>query len=238
LIQFVDEALEALLRLAVPLPEPVADISFAAPDKTWGASVTRPTVNVFLWHIRRNQVLSSTGLGQRYSDGEHALRRPTDPVVDLRYLVTAWASDERDEHQLLGSVLRCVLANASLPTGVLSGPLAEAPFVKLALAGDEARATGEFWTSLDGRLKPGLQVVVTLPVAVFEWLPAGPPASAVSLAAKPFRSSPTPGSEGGKVATGNVLGAGQEPLRRRRSGGVLTMEGRRRASQEDLARER
>ena len=192
MIQFIDEAIETFLRRAVPLPETVADVSFAAPDRAWGAGVTRPTVNVFLWDISRNRALSSTGLGQQYTDGHQALRRPTDPVVDLRYLVTAWASEQRDEHQLLGAVLRCVLANSALRGSDLPRALAETPFVKLALASEETRVPGEFWSSLDGRLKPGLQVVVTLPVGAFEWVPAGPPATSVSLTAKPFANGATP----------------------------------------------
>ena len=222
MIQFVDEAIEALFRLAVPLPEAVADISFAAPARAWGAAITRPTVNIFLWDVRRNQGLSSTGLGQQWTDGQRVLRRPTDPVVDLRYLVTAWAAEERDEHQLLGSVLRCVLSNSTFPGSVMPSALAGAPFVRLALANEEARVPGEFWSSLDGQLKPGLQVVVTLPVAVFEWLPAAPPAESVSVAAKPLlREGETwPPKDKEREAGDLAL------LRRRRSNGALTMEGR------------
>ena len=222
MIQFVDEAIEALFRLAVPLPEAVADISFAAPARAWGAAITRPTVNVFLWDVRRNQGLSSTGLGQQWTDGQHAVRRPTDPVVDLRYLVTAWAAEERDEHQLLGSVLRCVLSNSTFPDAVMPSVLTGAPFVRLTLANEEARVPGEFWSSLDGQLKPGLQVVVTLPVAVFEWLPAGPQAESVSVATKPLLSNGEAGSlKGENRETGDL-----PFLRRQRSNGALTMEGR------------
>lgn len=219
MIQFVDEAIEALLRREVPLPEAAVDISFVAPDRAWGAAVSRPTVNVFLWDVRRNAALSSTGLGQRFTDGQHAVRRPKDPVIDLRYLVTAWAGDQRDEHQLLGSVLRCVLANSVVPQNTLPKPIAGSPFVRLALATEDVRVPAEFWSSLDGRLKPGLQVVVTLPVSVFEWVPAGPPATAVSLGVGRLGDGTAP-----LVGAGTAEGA--RPLRRRRKGGTLTMEGK------------
>jgi hypothetical protein len=219
LIQFVDEAIEALLRREVPLPEAAVDISFVAPDRAWGAAVSRPTVNVFLWDVRRNAALSSTGLGQRYTDGQHAVRRPKDPVIDLRYLVTAWAGDQRDEHQLLGSVLRCVLANSTMPQNALPEALAGSPFVKLALATEDVRVPAEFWSSLDGRLKPGLQVVVTLPVSVFHWVPAGPPATAVSLGVGKVANGAAPSVEAGAGTAGPLL-------RRRRKGGTLTMEGK------------
>ena len=183
MIQFIDEAIEALLRRDVPLPEGSADVSFAAPDRQWGAGVTRPTVNVFLWDIRRNTTRMTAGLAQQSSDGAAVARRPSNPVVDLRYLVTAWAAEHRDEHQLLGSVLRCVLANSKVPMGDLP-PQLPATSLSLSLASEAAGAPGEFWRSLDGRLKPGLQIVVSLPLDVFAWVETAPQATAVSLATR------------------------------------------------------
>jgi len=219
------------LRRAVPLPAAVVDVSFAAPDRAWGAGVTRPTVNVFLWDIRRNLALSTTGLGQHYSDGHQVLRRPTDPVVDLRYLVTAWATEQGDEHQLLGSVLRSVVAHSALPEADLPKPLQGSPFVKLALASEEARVPGEFWSALDGRLKPGLQVVVTLPVGAFEWVPAGPPATSVTVVPRLMgTAAPADGPGAQKPAPANTdphrARLAVHPLRRWRRNGALTMEGR------------
>jgi hypothetical protein len=227
LIQLIDEAVEAHLRREVPLPEASVDISFAAPDRAWGAAVTRPTVNIFLWDIRRNMVRTTAGLAQQGSDGQ-VERRPTNPVIDLRYVVTAWAAEHRDEHQLLGSVLTCILAHSSVPADILPPQLPTASSLSLGLASEEARVTGEFWSSLDGRLKPGLQLVVSLPLDIFGWVAAGPPTRSVGVAAQ--RMGPTlpdlgTAGRGGGSKTG--VGNGAEPaLRRRRSSGALTMEGR------------
>jgi hypothetical protein len=263
-IHFIDEAIERLLRREVPLPEATVDISFAAPDRAWGAGLTRPTVNVFLWDIRRNTVRSTGGLAQQTSNGQVA-RRPSSPVVDLRYLVTTWATEHRDEHQLLGSVLVCVLANSSVPPEDLPPQLPTTSSLSLSLAGEDARVPGEFWSSLDGRLKPGLQIVVSLPLEIFAWAPAGPPVGTVTVASQqmPQPSAPATGGwpgrppavtaapaagagegrpDGGGAASGAAgPGTGQgaesqgnkdattddEPVfRRRRSSGMLTMEGR------------
>ena len=218
LIQFIDEAVEAHLRREVPLPETSVDISFAAPDRAWGAAVTRPTVNIFLWDIRRNTTRTTAGMAQQGADGQ-VERRPTNPVIDLRYVVTAWAAEHRDEHQLLGSVLTCILAHSSVAPDILPPQLPTSSSLSLGLASEEARVTGEFWSSLDGRLKPGLQLVVSIPLDIFGWVPAGPPTSSVGVAAQRMKQPP----DLGKARTTSVYEPG---LRRRRSSGALTMEGR------------
>jgi Pvc16 N-terminal domain len=229
LIQLIDEAIEAHLRREVPLPEASVDISFAAPDRAWGATITRPTVNIFLWDIRRNTSRTTAGMAQQSADGQ-VERRPTNPVIDLRYVVTAWAAEHRDEHQLLGSVLTCILAHSSVAASDLS-PLMPAlsSSLSLGLASEEARVTGEFWSSLDGRLKPGLQLVVSIPLDIFGWVAAGPPARSVGLSAQRMDPKvPEPAAAGPRTGGPNGrLGGDYEPaLRRRRSSGSLTMEGR------------
>ena len=218
LIQFIDEAVEAHLRREVPLPETSVDISFAAPDRAWGAAVTRPTVNIFLWDIRRNTTRTTAGMAQQGADGQ-VERRPTNPVIDLRYVVTAWAAEHRDEHQLLGSVLTCILAHSSVAPDILPPQLPTSSSLSLGLASEEARVTGEFWSSLDGRLKPGLQLVVSIPLDIFGWVPAGPPTSSVGVAAQRMKQPP----DLGKARNTSVY---EPALRRRRSSGALTMEGR------------
>jgi Pvc16 N-terminal domain len=218
LIQFIDEAVEAHLRREVPLPETSVDISFAAPDRAWGAAVTRPTVNIFLWDIRRNTTRTTAGMAQQGADGQ-VERRPTNPVIDLRYVVTAWAAEHRDEHQLLGSVLTCILAHSSVAPDILPPQLPTSSSLSLGLASEEARVTGEFWSSLDGRLKPGLQLVVSIPLDIFGWVPAGPPTASVGVAAQRMKQPPDFGK-------GRPTSVYEPALRRRRSSGALTMEGR------------
>ncbi|HTT92323.1 MAG TPA: DUF4255 domain-containing protein [Acidimicrobiales bacterium] len=239
MIQFIDEAIEAHLRRAVPLPDASVDISFAAPDRAWSAAVTRPTVNIFLWDIRRNTTRTTAGLAQQGADGQ-VERRPTNPVIDLRYVVTTWAAEHRDEHQLLGSVLTCILAHSSVPASALPPQLPTSSSLALGLASEEARVTGEFWSSLDGRLKPGLQLVVTVPLDIFSWIAAGPPAQSVGVAAQRMGQTPRDVGTFGPRPAGRptgpaTTGAPQTPaapgtyepsLRRRRSSGTLTMEGR------------
>ena len=54
MLNLLDESLETFLRAEVPLSAKAVDLSFEAPDSDWGAGVTKPTVNLYLWDVRRN----------------------------------------------------------------------------------------------------------------------------------------------------------------------------------------
>jgi hypothetical protein len=213
MIHHVDRAVEQFLRREGALPEAAIDVSFDAPDRSWGAARTRPTVNCFLWEVVRNPSHVRTGMQVRTGpDGVE--RRPAQPIVDLHYLITAWATENRDEHQLLGSVLRGILANRTLPADLLPEPLAGSR-CGIDLAPYDKRVPGEFWSALDGRLKPGLQLEVSLPLEVFAWQATATPAESVGVAMAAIEPPPV----AGPLVTPGAL-------RRRRAGGALVMEGR------------
>lgn len=214
MIQLVDRAVEQFLRQAVPLPENAVDVSFDAPDRTWGAAITRPTVNIFLWEVTRNPSYAQTGMQQRRGPDGRVERRPTSPVVDLHYLITAWASEQRDEHQLLGNILACVLSHAALPPSSLPEQLVGTTWISMALAAHEKRAPGEFWSALDGRLKPGLELELSLPFEVFAWQPTAVPTESIGVGLGSMAAAPRVAADTGPL------------LRRRRVNGALLMEGR------------
>ncbi|MGH9188074.1 MAG: Pvc16 family protein, partial [Acidimicrobiales bacterium] len=105
MLHLLDESLEAMLRAVVPLDPREVDVAFAAPDKAWGARVTRPTISLFLFDIHRSAHRSVAGVDRTQRDGRE-IRRLALPRIEFSYLVTAWTTEPRDEHQLLGSVLR------------------------------------------------------------------------------------------------------------------------------------
>jgi len=216
MIHLVDEAMEAFLRSAVPLPDAAIDVSFDAPDRNWGATVNRPTINLFLFEVKRTDKLAQTGLMERTGENGQVERRPTAPIVELRYLATAWASESRDEHQLLGSLLRTVLGYKRVPKEHFPEGIAGLDFITLTLAGSADRKSGDFWSALDGRLKPGLELELGVPVDAFVWAAAGPPTDSLTVGVERIGSSlPAP-----------VEVAAAPRLRRTRRNGALVMEGR------------
>lgn len=206
--------MERFLRQEVPLDEGAVDVSFETPDRAWGAGLTRPAVNVFLFEVTKDPNWRRAGMQERHGADGGLERRPAIPVVQLHYLLTTWANEYRDEHQLLGSVLEAVLAHPKLPADVLPDRLADTR-CGLSLASREGRVSADFWSALDGRLKPGVPIEVSLPVEVFEWRGTAAEATSVTL------------STGGMPPTAPAGDAEPGlPLRRRRANGALVMEGR------------
>lgn len=166
MFQLIDQALVQFLRETVPLPAVDVDVSFAAPAKEWSSRLSRPTINLFLWDVRRAGTRNRAGLDQVEVDGQQFRRLPP-RVVDMRYLVTVWASEHRDEHQLLGNVTRAIVAHPHVPEEFLPEglELPDARPLGLSLSSTADRKPDDFWSSIDGQLKPGLDVLVTFALA-------------------------------------------------------------------------
>ena len=96
----------------------------------------------------------------------------------LSYLVTAWTQRPEDEHRLLSLLLQCFLTRDALPSGALTGSLAElgsAISYTCALPPPQDRALSDVWSALGGELKPSLDLVVTAPFDLTQEIPIGPP---------------------------------------------------------------
>lgn len=158
MFHLLDDALERFLRDDVPLDASV-DVSLDIPDREWSVALTRPTVNLCLFDVRRDSRRPGAGV-ETVQRGGRTVRRPVLPRVQVTYLLTVWAGDHRDEHALLGSVLAAILRNRVLAmpdNDVVSGP------VDLLVA-DDVGAPVEFWRTIDGRFRAGVGVQLLVPV--------------------------------------------------------------------------
>jgi hypothetical protein len=174
-LDLLDQSLEAFLREVVPLPKRQIDLSFDAPDSDWGAKVTKPTVNLFLWDLRRNFEERQSGMQITEDGNGRRIRAFPKPRVNCRYLVTAWTADVRDEHQLLGSVLAALIQHQEMPAEHLQGAFAPVrPLPTLSVAGPDGSDNSDFWSALGGQLKPGLDLVVTATVDLVQGHEPGP----------------------------------------------------------------
>jgi Pvc16 N-terminal domain len=184
MIEDLDRSLENLLKRELP-QELVAQItiSFATPDGQFPPpSVTLPAIDLFLYDVRENRDLRDNEWRvERQSDGT-AVRKAPPVRVDRSYLITAWPSDSsstpaRDEHRLLGEVMKALLRHSSLPAAVLEGTLVgqQPPLPSSTLQPGRLQSLAEFWQAVGGKPKATLSYTVTLgvePTAPFE---AGPP---------------------------------------------------------------
>jgi Pvc16 N-terminal domain len=183
MIDDLDRTLEELLKRGLPadLVSQVT-ISFAAPDDQFPpSSVTPPAVDLFLYDVRENRELRS-GEWAVERHGGAAVRVPPAVRVDCSYLVTAWASagsttPARDEHRLLGEVMKVLLRYEVLPAEVLQGSLRgqEPPLPASTLQPGRLQSLGEFWQALGGKPKAALSYTVTISVIPGPPVEAGPP---------------------------------------------------------------
>src|SRR5262249_50749096 len=96
--------------------------------------------------------------------------------------------------------------------------LASAGPMSVELATSEQRKPGDFVSILDGQLKPGLEVRVSLQVDALQWQKAGPPTDVIEIGLARV--------EGNRPPRAPTIEDETRPLRRRRKASVV-MEGRR-----------
>lgn len=192
-IPAVDEGLERLLRATLPLPPEVGDVSFERPSGTWSAQLSRVVVNLFLYAVGRSALPPSGGGSRLGPDGRREVRDDA-ALVDLHYLVSAWAATVPEEHRLLGDVLGRVLTHQSVPAEHLTAPLAAG--VRLTLAKDDAHRTRDLWSSLGGPHKASFTLVATVAADPPPWRPAAPPVRQVEGRTRAVSSVSEPGRRG------------------------------------------
>ena len=224
MITAVDQGLEELLRATVPLPKDVADISFDPPDGTWGAQLSRITVNLFLFDVARSTLPPRPPTARSREDGRIE-RRPPLPLVRLSYMVSAWAGNMRDEHQVLGEAMGCFLRHELIPPEYLAADLVTS--VQLSLSQREGRKPGELWSGLQAKLKPSFEIEATVAVDA-DWVLAPPVVSRVEGLAAPRRDLERVGAQSRRSAYSSSPSPAGDSLPRvvRQPGGALVSEGR------------
>lgn len=168
MLDALDETIKSVLRELGGLSADEVDVAFDAPDREWAARVGKPTVNCYLYDIRENLQLRGTDwIVEQGSNGRSAMKRKVPRRFDLSYVFTAWTADIEDEHRLLWRVLATMVRCPELPRNLLQGPLAEVQYpiiTEVAQPDGLLRDPADVWSALDNRIRPSVNVVVTLPL--------------------------------------------------------------------------
>jgi hypothetical protein len=178
----LDETIKEMLVKGVPLDTAEIDVAFEAPTAEWSASLARPTVNCYLYHLVENQDLRHNqweldrNLGGRRNGTSREVpgvtRRRMPFRLDACYMVTAWANAPEDEHRLLWRVIGALMRYNTIPVEYLKGSLVgqEWPFpTKTAQPDGPIKNPSDFWSSMEGPIRAGFHYVVTLPLDP-EWV--------------------------------------------------------------------
>ena len=120
MIADLDETIRQLLKEELPIKNSEIEVSFEQPKRENSAKWTKPTVNLFLYDLRENNVLRQHQW-ERLAGGDNGGRGGVEQLarlkrspmrVDCCYMLTTWANDPEDEHRLL---TRCLLALFRFP---------------------------------------------------------------------------------------------------------------------------
>ena len=168
-------------------------VGFQPPDQDWRnhvGTLSGIALNVYLVALMENRKLRSNEREREYRDGGvYDTRAPR--RLDCHYLITAWSpvtpsplvEPVLDEHALLYQVT-AVLANAEpmvprriyapspLPAG-FPAAIADAELPSVLLTAEGLPQMTDFWSTVDWRWKPAVNLTVTLPV-IYEQQLSGP----------------------------------------------------------------
>jgi hypothetical protein len=140
-------------------------VVFDAPAREWAATLSGPTVNLFLYDLREASDLREAEWREHRQNGTARISRP--PLrLECSYAVTAWTRAIQDEHRLLSQVLAVLFAHERLPSDCLAGDLAEPaaqPYplkTRIGAAREDGKA--DFWNAIGGSYKASIDFLVTL----------------------------------------------------------------------------
>ncbi len=166
MIHDLDETIKQLLYTRGKLNRDDVDIVFDQPTGEWAASLNKPTVNLYLYDIRENLERRHTAPIEIERTPEGTGRRIFPPRrVDINYLITVWAKEPEDEHQLLWRILETMLPLAQIELDAGIGAVRDQPLAMpllVALPSDAVRNMPDLWGVMENQLKPSINIMVTI----------------------------------------------------------------------------
>lgn len=166
MIAAVHETLRTLMMGKGGFDSSEVELLFDPPIKERTNALLRPAISFFLLGMQENTELRQAN--RQTVRGENgAVHRMPPRRFDLRYLVSAFATESADEQTLLWRTLVILLQHQNLPQEMLPDLLriTDIPIATKILPEGEAGARPlEYWNALGLPPRPGLIYSVTVPV--------------------------------------------------------------------------
>lgn len=168
MIADLDKTIENILVEEMPINNGEIDVKFDQPTREWSARLSRPTINLFLYDVRENNVLRQhqwERLAQQNGRNHHDVSQKRTPYrIDCAYMMTTWAAEPQDEHRLLSRAMMALFRYPVLPASRLVGDLQDQPFKLQSRLASHDRLTNpaELWGSMDNEIRPSVSFLVTL----------------------------------------------------------------------------
>jgi hypothetical protein len=176
MIDELDEVLRQLLKRELPIKNGQVDIAFNQPRREWSAKLSRPTLNLFLYDIRENVKLRQAQPQWSIERNDMVATERRRPMrVELKYVITAWATEPEDEHRLLARTLMALFRFPHLPEELIPDSLRPqpAPISMEVAQPDGLPNPSDFWSAMDNEIRPAL--LCTISMALDPYQPATAP---------------------------------------------------------------
>jgi hypothetical protein len=165
MLNAINQAFASLLREKGLIDPLDVDVRFEVPSEEWVESLTRPTVNAFLFEVYENTDKRDSAPVTTINGGR-AERRMAPRRIDLMYMVSVVTADVEDENELLWRVLATLMKHQQFPSDVLPDSIrGVTPPLTARIAGkEEARNTIDIWSALGTEPRPTICYIVTAPL--------------------------------------------------------------------------
>lgn len=168
MIADIHETIKNLLFEHAGFSRSDVDIDFEIPNRSWIGTLTRPTINFFLYDLEEDTKnrgsLDNAYFQQRGEKLSTAKSRPR--RMNLKYQVMAISQDTRDQHELLWRVLAVLMKFPVIPDNVLPKSITELGMSVNSRVSqpDDGPRPNEFWNALEVPPRPSLLYVLTAPL--------------------------------------------------------------------------
>ncbi len=169
MIADLDRTLENMLTAELAIQNDEIDIKFEQPTREWSARLSRPTISLFLYDMRENNVLRQhqwerVMQQQGRATGNSVSQKRTPFRVDCHYMLTAWAPEIQDEHMMLSHAMLALFRHPILPDKYMAGDLKDQPFKLVAKLASHDKLTNpaELWGAMDNVMRPSISYIITL----------------------------------------------------------------------------
>ena len=161
------ESLKRLLRQHGAINAEDVNIEFEIPNRAWVGTLTKPTINFFLHDLEENAALRKTNFEQISPRGSPTTIAKAPPRrLNLRYQVTVFTSEVRDQHELLWRTTALLMRHHELPTELLPPAVAKLnlPINARVSQPEDGPRAGDLWNGLELPPRPALLYLLTVPL--------------------------------------------------------------------------
>ena len=199
----IDDSIRRLLIERGHLDSGEVDIAFQMPTRQWAASISRPTINLYLFDIKENTELKNPNPWVvRKGPNNTAIKSRAEVRMDLTYRVTAFASTVEDEHRLLARALVTLLQSPVIPPELLDDSLSGQEIPGTVVSSSITQSGAEYWSAMNSDVRPSLDYRVTTRIDLGQEIEVGLALTSRSLVLR--KDGPT--QEGTEAALGFRLG--------------------------------